>query len=130
MSTVHDFFASNNFCCFGDTWWKETLSNPVFGTVSSMGGANYLLPAITQRRFLIQGMRFQIFYGLPSFSEHIQRMNISLRFANDPDQPTKQALVDYGVKYFIVNKQLTLVTDWSVYAKTIYENKSFALLAL
>ena len=130
MSTVHDVFASNNFCCFGDTWWKETLSNPVFGTVSSMGGANYLLPAITQRRFLIQGMRFQIFYGLPSFSEHIQRMNISLRFANDPDQPTKQALVDYGVKYFIVNKQLTLVTDWSVYAKTIYENKSFALLAL
>ena len=129
-SSVHDVFASNNFCCFGDTWWKETLSKPIFGTESSMGGANYLLPAITQRRFLIQGMRFQIFYDLPSFGEHIQRMNISLGFANDPDQPTKNALVDYGVKYFIVNKQLTLVSDWSLYAKTIYENNSFILLAL
>lgn len=130
MSSVHDVFASNNFCCFGDTWWKETLSKPVFGTESSMGGANYLLPAITQRRFLIQGMRFQIFYGLPGFGEHIQRMNISLGFANDPDQPTRNALLDYGVKYFIVNKQLTLVSDWSLYAKTVYENKSFILLAL
>jgi hypothetical protein len=130
MSSVHDVFASNNFCCFGDTWWKETLSKPVFGTESSMGGANYLLPAITQRRFLIQGMRFQIFYGLPGFGEHIHRMNISLGFANDPDQPTKNALLDYGVKYFIVNKQLTLVSDWSLYAKTIYENRSFILLAL
>jgi hypothetical protein len=75
-------------------------------------------------------MRFQIFYGLPGFGEHIHRMNISLGFANDPDQPTKNALLDYGVKYFIVNKQLTLVSDWSLYAKTIYENRSFILLAL
>ena len=130
VSSVHDVFASNNFCCFGNSWWKETLSSPAYGSESSLGGANYLLPAITQRRFLIQGLRFQIFNGLSDFSEHIQRMNISLRFANDPDQTTKMALVNYGVKYFIVNKQLTLVTDWSVYAKTIYENKSFVLLAL
>lgn len=129
-SSVHDVFASNNFCCFGDAWWKETLSKPVYGTESSMGGANYLLPAITQRRFLIQGMRFQIFYGLNGFDEHIRRMNLSMRFANDPDQATRNALLDYGVKYFIVNKQLTLVSDWSLFARTIYENKSFILLAL
>jgi len=57
-------------------------------------------------------------------------MNISLKFANDPDQSTKNELVDYGVKYFIVNKQLTRVSDWSLFAKTVYENKSFVLLAL
>jgi len=44
ISSVHDVFASNNFCCFGDSWWKETLKKPVFGTESSVGGANYLLP--------------------------------------------------------------------------------------
>jgi hypothetical protein len=95
-----------------------------------LGGANYLLPAVTQRRFLVQGLRFQIFYDLEGFQEHIKRMNLSLNFANNPDESGRKSLTDYGVKYFIVNKDLTTTTDWSPYSDTVFENDTFLLLAL
>ena len=99
-------FASNNFCCEGKSWLTDFLKNPTYAGESALGGANYLLPASLQRRFFIQGVRFQIGCCIESFPQHIQRLRLSLEFANTPSRASTDALRRNGVDYFIINKEV------------------------
>jgi len=125
--------ASNNFSFKGDGWWMRVVRNPEKHakrlTETSWGGANYLLPAETRRRFLIQGPRFQIGYALPSLDQ-IERMNATLQFANRPTYETLKILKDYGVTGYIVNLDLALEHDWSQYAREKFRSGSFLYLEL
>jgi hypothetical protein len=117
--------ASNNFCCFGMEWAGSQLSDNWYG------GANYLLPAETQRRFLVQGPRFQGFWksSFPS-TEMTERLRFTLEFANSPNAKAVAALRDRGVDGFIVNLELTNHRDWSRYARERFRAGRFIYLSL
>jgi hypothetical protein len=124
--------ASNNFCCAGSDWWQLIASDPtahlnqVFGE-AKWGGANYLLPAESRRRFLIQGLRFQTGYGAPS-DEQIKRMSISLEFANKPSRKVVEQLRFYGVSGYVANLTLTEHRDWSAFAVEKFRSGDFVYL--
>jgi hypothetical protein len=126
----NSIFASNNFCCAGDTWFESILDEPSYTGESALGGANYLLPASLQRRFLIQGPRFQINCCINQFPDHIKRMRLSLQFANNPSTAILNELKQYSVEFFVVNKLLTDFSDWRDFSTTIYENDEFILLRI
>lgn len=130
----HQIFASNNFCCAGTDWWlegKPTLANlSIHGGESSWGGANYLLPAETRRRYLVQGLRFQLHISTSDLDEQIRRMDLSLAFANSPNRQVASQLKAYGVSYFVVNLSLTPHRDWSSFATEKFRSGNFVLLEL
>ncbi|MGA1259352.1 MAG: hypothetical protein ACO309_03970, partial [Ilumatobacteraceae bacterium] len=133
--------ASNNFCCSGQQWWSRIVENidsyDPDGNSShpdlepSYGGDNYLAPAETRRRFLMQGLGHQaIPLGGTATSEQIRRMNISLDFANQPTSDTVEVLKSYGVSGFLVNLALTTHRDWSDFAIEKFRNGNFVYLEL
>lgn len=126
--------ASNNFCCAGVKWWNEIKSDPELHRKTvfreeKWGGANFLLPAETRRRFLIQGLRFQVGYGVPT-EEQIDRLTTSLEFANSPSSKSLHKLLDYGVSGFVVNLSLTEQDDWSQFATERVRHGDFVFLEL
>jgi hypothetical protein len=126
--------ASNNFCCAGKSWWQEVLVDPKSHASSvsgetKWGGANYLASAETRRRFLIQGLRFQTGYDLPT-SEQMNRMTLSLDFANTPSASSLRRLKAYGVSGYVVNLSLTEHRDWSEFAIERFQSGNFVYLEL
>jgi hypothetical protein len=125
--------ASNNFCCFGEAWFPQDVEARVRSAETlgetSLGGANYLLPANTRRRFLVQGLRFQTGYRPPSRAQ-ADRVRLSLSFANSPTQQDINELRQYGVSGFIVNLALTSRRDWSEFAVERFRSDDFVYLEL
>ena len=93
------------------------------------GGGNYLASAETRRRFLIQGLRFQTGYELPT-SEQLNRMTLSLDFANTPSASSLRKLNAYGVSGYVVNLSLTEHRDWSKFAIERFRSGDFVYLEL
>jgi len=133
---VDAVIASNHFCgraeCFGSGWFNEQVDSfritPKFST-ELFGGANFVLPAYSERRFLIQGPRF--LWGLSNPPEWaIARMNATLGFANGPNEITLQALRTFDVQYFVVDLASTTQRTWIPFGKLLYQNRSFAILEL
>jgi len=133
MTPQDTVLASNNFCCFGESWFSSTEANNFRGPgenwEQALGGANYLLPANTQRRFLLQGLRFQTGYRPPT-ADQINRMRLSLAFANRPSKREVEDLKSYGVSGFIVNLSLTDRRDWSEFAVERFRSDEFVYLEL
>jgi hypothetical protein len=150
---VNTIIASNHFCgreeCSGSDWFNEQvvlfrrnpdlLKNEWRGPFLSencpecksdwFGGTNFILPAYSKRRFLIQGPRF--LWGLsdpPAWA--IDRMNASLSFANSPNSQTLTALKIYDVEYFVVDLESTTQRTWLPFGRLLYQNTSFAILQL
>ena len=91
------------------------------------GGENFLLPAETRRRFLIQGLAYQTFFGTPS-AEQMQRMNLSVEFADQPSALVLKRLKEYGVMGYVVNLALTDRRDWSEFAIEAFRSGDFVFL--
>lgn len=126
--------ASNNFCCAGQEWWDQAISDldtytqSVHGEIK-WGGANYLLPAETRRRFLVSGLRFQT--GIASATpEQVHRMNLSLDFANSPTYSVARSLRAYGVRGYVVNLKLTKNRNWTNFANEKFRSGDFVYLEL
>jgi len=92
-------------------------------------GANYLVPAETQRRFLIQGPRFQ-HSKLGLDAEQIDRLELSLEFANHPSRESLSRLKSFGVSGFVVNLSLTSRLDWDGFAIERFREGEFVYLEL
>jgi hypothetical protein len=141
--------ASNNFCCRGSDWWTQYLqhlsSQSDNESVSDgrdfrsldpdylhRGGANYLLPAETRRRFLVQGLAFYgiSFQGSDISSEQVERMSATLDFANQPTSTVATDLKRRGVFGFVVNLSLTEHRDWSEFAIERFQSGNFVYLEL
>ena len=126
-------FASNNFCCPGENWFLASELGVPTSRLDDFGGANFQLPAETQRRFLAQGLLFlgADFRDNRRLTEDERnRMLISLSFANSPSMSDVESLRRYGVEYFIVNLQQTEREDWSGFAVELFRNEQFVLLQL
>lgn len=152
--------ASNDFCCFGDLWWKEIVRDleahaskksrwwQVLQTTdwwkaleseygrglfegsikdTRLGGDNYLLAGDSRRRVLIQGLKHQAAIPTP---DQVNRMTLSLAFANDPDIEIVRELKRYGVSGFVVNLNLTDQRDWSQFAVEKFRSGNYVFLRL
>jgi len=93
------------------------------------GGANYLLPVETRRRFLLQGLRFQTGLREPSI-EQTNRMDLSIEFAENPSTLSLKRLKEYGVEGFVVNLALTDRQDWSEFAIEVFRSGDFVFMML
>ncbi|NBR37406.1 MAG: hypothetical protein EBT80_08675 [Chitinophagales bacterium] len=128
-----EILASNNFMYRGDGWWLRMMKDPQQElsdlNEASWGGANYHLPATSQRRFLVQGPRFLTGYEVPT-SDLAQRMNATLAFANRPSLDTLNKLRAYGVSGYVVNLDLALADDWSAFANERFRSGSYLYLDL
>ena len=91
------------------------------------GGASYLLPVETRRRFLLQGLRFQTGLAEPSI-EQMKRFNLSIEFAENPSTLSLKRLKEYGVKGYVVNLALTDRRDWSEFATEAFRSGDFVFL--
>jgi len=135
--------ASNNFCCPGIEWWYAIIDNldvyeqdpdasvgvPRFEP--SFGGDNYLIPVETRRRFYMQGLGHQpIPLGGTISQDQIDRMTLSLEFANEPSQRVANRLKSAGVDGFVVNLALTQHRDWSEFAVERFKIGNFSYLEL
>jgi F0F1-type ATP synthase assembly protein I len=128
--------ASNNFCCSGSSWLEDELQLGISDKSylrshkdSKWGGANSLLVAYSQRRFLVQSPRFLTGYNYPS--EDLQkRLRLSVDFANSPSPELVESLRSYGVSYFIVNLNQTPVRNWEKFGTVLVSNSDFLLLEL
>jgi len=146
--------ASNNFCCFGNRWWSDIITQievsgeeslPFYALsdtwlnqlpveqqpqVASIiwGGDNYQTVAVTRRRFLMQGLSFQQGFLDRPTPDQLRRMSLSLDFANAPSAKGAAALKSYGVSGYIVNLSLTNIRDWTPYAREMFRDGQFVYL--
>jgi hypothetical protein len=132
LNTDNDLvLATNDFCCFGNSWWESIANSPeeYIGNATRWGGDNHLLVAESRRRILIQGLAFQLGADTPS-PEQIQRMSLSLEFANQPNTSTLVNLQRAGVSGFVVNLDLTKHRDWSEFAIERFQSGNYLYLEL
>jgi hypothetical protein len=148
--------ASNNFCCFGNRWWIDIVSqievsgeeSLPFSSINATwidelpieqrapvasiiwGGDNYQTTAVTRRRFLMQGLSFQQGRFDRPTPEQLKRMSLSLDFANSPSSENAAALRSYGVSGFIVNLSLTSHRDWAPFASEKFRDGQYLYLEL
>ena len=129
--------ATNHFCgpaCSGADWFEndylrlnDTYIFPESPT--GYGTFNFILSDYAERRFLIEGARFLLVNGMPR-EDVRERMNVALAFANEPSNTSLSSLQDFGVDYFVVDKQSTAQRDWGLSTSKLYENETFAVLQL
>jgi hypothetical protein len=129
--------ATNHFCgpaCSGADWFEndylrlnDTYIFPESPT--DYGTFNFILSDYAERRFFIEGARFLLVNGMPR-EDVRERMNAVLAFANEPSSASISLLKDFGVDYFVIDKQSTTKRDWRMMAQEIYQNNSFIVLLL
>jgi hypothetical protein len=129
--------ATNYFCgpaCSGADWFEndylrldDTYIFPASPT--GYGTFNFILSDYAERRFLIEGARFLLVNGMPR-EEVRERMNVALAFANEPSEASFGLLQNFGVDYFVIDKQSTTKRDWGIVTSKLYENDTFVVLRL
>ncbi len=108
---------------------KLILASNNFYPDRFQGGSNFLLPAETRRRFLIQGLFHLTGSGEPS-EEQTNRMTLSIEFAESPSALTLKRLKEYGVGGYVVNLTLTNRRDWAEYSSVAFQSGNYVFLLL
>ncbi len=129
--------ATNHFCgpaCSGADWfendYKRLNDTYIFPeSPTGYGTFNFILSSYAERRFLIEGARFLLVNGMPR-EDVRERMNISLAFANEPNDTSLSSLQAFGIDYFVIDKQSTVQRDWGLTTSRLYENDTFVILEL
>lgn len=95
---------------------------------SIQGGAlsDFSLAAWSGREFLILGPRF----GGEIIGRKAEAIENSMQFADAPTTVTCRPLEEAGVRWFIVDLQLTDTRNWSVCAEEIFRAGDFTLLSM
>ena len=129
--------ATNHFCgpaCSGADWFEndslrlnDTYIFPESPT--GYGTFNFTLSNYAERRFLIEGARFLLVNGMPR-EDVRERMNVALAFANEPSEASFSSLQNFGVDYFVIDKQSTTQRDWGLTTSKMYENDTFIVLEM
>jgi len=108
---------------YGRPRLEQALSDTLFG------GDNYLLAAETRRRTLMQGLKWQALDRAPTVDQ-LNRMTLSLAFANNPGEQAVSELKRYGVSGYVVNLNLTDHRDWSQFAIERFRSGRYVYLEL
>lgn len=124
--------ASNYFCCPGAEWLTSQLASGPVSQITSVydlfelwGGVDYRLVATTRRRYLTQG-NFHI--GKYPTTEQMNRIQLSLDFANRPTGGSVYELKAKGVTGYIVYLPNTNQRTWSEFAIERFRSGNFVYL--
>jgi hypothetical protein len=131
--------ASNSFCCAGAIWLETALeqinsSNTNYRSLrngeSAYGGANYLLSAVVQRRFLVAGPRFVI-GGTLAEQTIADYLEWSVRFGLTAESDLAERMHVVGADYFILDKFALGEEPEPVFSKpTLYTNERYVVIDL
>lgn len=128
--------ATNRFCanCIGREWFERDIAlvgddYNFVGTDTTLGGNDFRMTSLAERRFLIQGPRYLLVNGYP-VDEAAARVRLSLEFANAASKSAHAALKRYGVTHFVVDTTLTGNRSWVPWAVEVYRNDRFVVLRL
>jgi hypothetical protein len=138
-STASDaIIASNSFCCSGNKWLADALSELEEFTTpygledygeKSRGGANYLHVSVSRRQFLIAGPRF-----MWTFSDKTglgDRLKASVLFGATGSSVYAAELLRDGADYFLVDKAaLGDLAVPSFKERAVFENSRYLVLDL
>lgn len=124
--------ASNYFCCPGGEWLTSQLASGPVSQITSVydlfelwGGVDYRLVATTRRRYLTQG-NFHI--GKYPTTEQMNRIQLSLDFANRPTVGSVSELKAKGITGYIVYLPNTNQRTWSDFAIERFRSGNFVYL--
>lgn len=131
--------ATNSFCCKGTEWLDGALSeiemiNKNYQSLRNRevayGGANYLLSAVSHRRFYLAGPRFTFFFiDDPQLVR--SRLKYSLEFGNYANEESLLALREANVNYFILDKWvLDGNSPAEFFSANLFENTRYILVSL
>ena len=92
-------------------------------------GLNAWIGAISQRRMLVEAPLVSIYGPGAKFTqESADVYNISLEFGQNPTYLLQNRLTDLGVDWFVVEKSLTRILNWSKFGNLMYETHEYAVL--
>ena len=100
----------------------------------SFDDSSFLISAVARRRVLVEGPRFVI-GGRPYPQWMTDRIALSTRFAERPNDDDLRALKEYGVSWFVVSERFlptgTLVeSDWAKFGIIRYRQDGVAIIEL
>ena len=141
-TSPEDVLASNAFCtvdqndlCMDLDWWQQyerRVSEDLF-PVHCVGSMKFALdsslPAMTNRRFLIQSPNY--FDPCGEFPEWLNKAVInSESFARNPSQTSLDYLCNENVGWFIADGLTANRTNWEPFARKVLEDGRFSLLKI
>jgi hypothetical protein len=96
--------------------------------------SSYLISAVARRRMYVEGPRFVI-GGLPYPQWMTDRIVLSTRFADKPNEKDLRKLKDFGVSWFVVSEQFlptgSLVeSSWTKFGVIRYHENGIAIIEL
>jgi hypothetical protein len=113
--------ATNRFLC--------TSAEPC-----SFDDSSFLISAVARRRMFVEGPRFVI-GGRPYPQWMTDRIALSTRFAEKPNENDLRKLKDYGVSWFVVSERFLstgalVESDWSEFGFIRYHEDGIAIIEL
>jgi hypothetical protein len=120
-STSEDIYASNYFCesseCSSADYSREAL-----------------VAALVKRRSLVQSPWFASSYSSGdkkiSQSDFIDRLSVSISFANQPTLADSLLLKNWSVDWYVVDLEVTPSNYWTNSDAKVYENNSYLVIDL
>ena len=120
-STSEGIYASNYFCespeCSSADYSREAL-----------------VAALVKRRSLVQSPLFAASYSSGdkknSQSDFIDRLSVSIRFANQPTLEDLMMLKNWSVDWYVVDLEVTRANYWTNSEAKVYENNSYLVIDL
>jgi hypothetical protein len=120
-STSEDIYASNYFCesseCSSADYSREAL-----------------VAALVKRRSLVQSPWFAASYSSGdkkiSQSDFIDRLSVSISFANQPTLADSLLLKNWSVGWYVVDLEVTPSNYWTNSDAKVYENNSYLVIDL
>lgn len=107
--------SSNSFCCEGNAWVETAISQlqafsetypELKSQETAYGGANFLLPAVTQRKFVLAGPRFVLVFHRDT--EQIEKLlKASVGYGANMGDSFASELKSAGAEYFIGDRFVT-----------------------
>lgn len=126
MTSENALIASNYFC--DDEACPEEAYSP-HRSNWSVGGEAMFLAVYSHRRFLVSGYGY-LWQNVRPTNDVVNRIELSLQFAENPSVKLLDDLLGQDVTYFVVDKQMTKTRNWSQFATTLASNQRFVLLQL
>ncbi len=115
-SQVDDLIATNRYC-------SDSYQSP-----SNCLALWNLTSAITRRQVLVEGLYPP--QGLNVQEERESRRLLIEQFVNTPTSKTLDALLDYGVRWVVVDHAVTQTRNWGEFARIRFANAAGSILEL
>ena len=126
LTPQNAIIASNYFC-------SETIcatkTYSAHRTDWAQGGEAMYLTLYSHRRYLVSGYGF-LWQNVRPTDEVVKRIDLSVMFGKRPTRDLLDALIKQGVSYFVLDKTMTPVIDWSNFGRELVSNNRFILLQL